>query len=212
MISVRWCCIHRLSSHVLLGNLPRPPDRSAAPPQRCQLHHPSGIMLSAGTPSGRGSAPAWSPRSGVIRATMWAKRLGSPRGAVECRGVSAAGDVLDCVDTRARQPGRSHSATGTYPPQRGSTCRECVITTATNGAAPACSIGSISFCPSIGPLAGVSNMRSKLLQKIQSREVINGQQGNIEDSSMPWRERENPSGQVRPATGRPGLQGTLRVS
>jgi hypothetical protein len=46
-------------------------------------------------------------------------------------------------------------------------------------------------------------MKSKLLQKInydviQSREVVNGQQGNIEDSSTPWRSRENPPGRVSP--------------
>jgi hypothetical protein len=49
-------------------------------------------------------------------------------------------------------------------------------------------------------------MKSKLLQKLtygvnQSREVVDGQQENIEYSSVPWRERENPTGRVRPATG-----------
>jgi hypothetical protein len=49
-------------------------------------------------------------------------------------------------------------------------------------------------------------MKAKLLQKIsygvdQSREVVDGQQENIEDSSVTWRERENPTGRVRPATG-----------
>jgi hypothetical protein len=39
-------------------------------------------------------------------------------------------------------------------------------------------------------------MKSKLLQKIsygvnQSREAVNDQQENIEDSSVPWRECEN---------------------
>jgi hypothetical protein len=46
-------------------------------------------------------------------------------------------------------------------------------------------------------------MKSKLLQKIsyrvsQSREVVNGQQKSTEDSSVPWRERENPPGRVSP--------------
>jgi hypothetical protein len=45
-------------------------------------------------------------------------------------------------------------------------------------------------------------MKSKLLQKMsgvnQSREVVDGQHENIEDSSMPWRLRENPLGQVSP--------------
>jgi hypothetical protein len=45
-------------------------------------------------------------------------------------------------------------------------------------------------------------MRSKLLQKQtysvnQSREVVNGQQENIEDSSMPWRAQENPASRAR---------------
>jgi hypothetical protein len=49
-------------------------------------------------------------------------------------------------------------------------------------------------------------MKSKLLQKIcyginQSREVADRPQENIEDSSVTWRERENPTGRVRPATG-----------
>jgi hypothetical protein len=47
-------------------------------------------------------------------------------------------------------------------------------------------------------------MKSKLLQKIsygvsQSREAVNRQQENIEDSSVPWREGENPLGRVSPA-------------
>jgi hypothetical protein len=47
-------------------------------------------------------------------------------------------------------------------------------------------------------------MRSKLLQKLtygvnQSREVVDRPQENIEDSSVPWRERESPTGRVRPA-------------
>jgi hypothetical protein len=41
-------------------------------------------------------------------------------------------------------------------------------------------------------------VRSKLLQKIQSREVVNGQQENTEGSSVPWRARENPPGRVSP--------------
>jgi hypothetical protein len=46
-------------------------------------------------------------------------------------------------------------------------------------------------------------MKSKLLQKIsygvnQSRELVNGQQESTEDSSMPWRPRENPPGRVSP--------------
>jgi hypothetical protein len=49
-------------------------------------------------------------------------------------------------------------------------------------------------------------MKSKLLQKItydvnQLREVVDGQQEKIESSLVPWRERENPTGRVRPATG-----------
>jgi hypothetical protein len=50
-------------------------------------------------------------------------------------------------------------------------------------------------------------MKSKLLQKQsysqthQSDEVIDDQQENNEDSSEPWRERENPPGHVSPATG-----------
>jgi hypothetical protein len=52
---------------------------------------------------------------------------------------------------------------------------------------------------------GIQPMKSKLLQKIsygvsQSREVVNGQQKSTEDSSVPWRERENPPGRVSPAT------------
>jgi hypothetical protein len=47
-------------------------------------------------------------------------------------------------------------------------------------------------------------MKSKLLQKIsygvdQSNEVVDGQQENIEYSSVPWRERENPPNPVNPA-------------
>jgi hypothetical protein len=46
-------------------------------------------------------------------------------------------------------------------------------------------------------------MRSKLLQKInpgvnQSRPVADSQQKSTEDSSVPWRERENPPGRVSP--------------
>jgi hypothetical protein len=46
-------------------------------------------------------------------------------------------------------------------------------------------------------------MKSKLLQKIscgvsQSREAVNGQQENTEDSSMPWRAREHPPVRVGP--------------
>jgi hypothetical protein len=46
-------------------------------------------------------------------------------------------------------------------------------------------------------------MKSKLLQKqsygvIQSRKVVDGRQENIEDSSVPSRERENPPGRVSP--------------
>jgi hypothetical protein len=46
-------------------------------------------------------------------------------------------------------------------------------------------------------------MKSKLLQKIthgvsQPRDVVNGQQENTKDSSMPWRPRENPPGRVSP--------------
>jgi hypothetical protein len=46
-------------------------------------------------------------------------------------------------------------------------------------------------------------MKSKLLKKItygvsQSGELVNGQQENTEDSSMPWRSRENPPGRVSP--------------
>jgi hypothetical protein len=46
-------------------------------------------------------------------------------------------------------------------------------------------------------------MKSKLLQKIsygvnQSRAVVAGQRKNTEDSSMPWRARENPPGRVSP--------------
>jgi hypothetical protein len=49
-------------------------------------------------------------------------------------------------------------------------------------------------------------MKSKLLQKIsygvsQSHGVVDSQQGKIEDSSLPWRERENPTGRVRLAIG-----------
>jgi hypothetical protein len=47
-------------------------------------------------------------------------------------------------------------------------------------------------------------MKSKLLQKIsygfsQSREVVNGQQENTEDSSMPRRGHETPLNPVNPA-------------
>jgi hypothetical protein len=50
---------------------------------------------------------------------------------------------------------------------------------------------------------GIPTMKSKLLQKIcygvsQSRDVVNGQQENTEDSSMPWRVREDPPGRVSP--------------
>jgi hypothetical protein len=49
-------------------------------------------------------------------------------------------------------------------------------------------------------------MKSKLLQKMtfgvnQSREVADRPQENIEYPSTPWRERENPTGRIRPATG-----------
>jgi hypothetical protein len=49
-------------------------------------------------------------------------------------------------------------------------------------------------------------MKSKLLKKMtygvnQAREVVDGQQENIEDLSTPWRERENPTGRVRLAIG-----------
>jgi hypothetical protein len=47
-------------------------------------------------------------------------------------------------------------------------------------------------------------MKSKLLQKKsygvnQSREVVDGQQENIEDSSLPWRGHETPPSPVDPA-------------
>jgi hypothetical protein len=42
-------------------------------------------------------------------------------------------------------------------------------------------------------------MRSKLLQPIsQSHEGVNRKQKSTEDSSVPWRERENPHGRVSP--------------
>jgi hypothetical protein len=47
-------------------------------------------------------------------------------------------------------------------------------------------------------------MKSKLLQKKsygldQSRDVVDGQQENNEDSSVPWRGRETPLNPVSPA-------------
>jgi hypothetical protein len=43
-------------------------------------------------------------------------------------------------------------------------------------------------------------MKSKLLQKInQPRDVVDGQQKNIEDSSAPWRGREAPPNPINPA-------------
>jgi hypothetical protein len=42
-------------------------------------------------------------------------------------------------------------------------------------------------------------MRSKLLQKIQSREVVNGQRENTEGSSMPYRGHGIPPNPVNPA-------------
>jgi hypothetical protein len=89
--------------------------------------------------------------------------------------------------------------------------QECVITTATNGAALACSIEppftvvQSSAFPSTGLLyKGCATMKSKLLQKKsyganQSHEVVDGHQESIEDSSVAWRERENPPGRVNPA-------------
>jgi hypothetical protein len=49
-------------------------------------------------------------------------------------------------------------------------------------------------------------MKSKLLQRKsygvnQSREVVGSQQKSVENSSVPWRERENPPGRVSPTTG-----------
>jgi hypothetical protein len=58
---------------------------------------------------------------------------------------------------------------------------------------------------------GIQPMKSKLLQKIsygvsQSREVVNGQQKSTEDSSVPWRERENTTWSSQSAGGGPGPQ------
>jgi hypothetical protein len=50
-------------------------------------------------------------------------------------------------------------------------------------------------------------VKSKLLQKIsynqthQSDGLLDDQHENTEDSSLPWRERENPPRRVSPATG-----------
>jgi hypothetical protein len=59
-------------------------------------------------------------------------------------------------------------------------------------------------------------MKSKLLQKKsyglnQSHGGMNGQQESIEDSSVPWWERENPPGRVSPTTGSPqGLPSVVK--
>jgi hypothetical protein len=42
-------------------------------------------------------------------------------------------------------------------------------------------------------------MKSKLLKKIQSREVVNGQQENTEESSVPRRGHATPPNSVIPA-------------
>jgi hypothetical protein len=60
-------------------------------------------------------------------------------------------------------------------------------------------------------------MKSKLLKKIsygvdQSREVVDGQSENIEGSSVPWRERENTTGEFvrRPGPSTQGLTSVLK--
>jgi hypothetical protein len=59
---------------------------------------------------------------------------------------------------------------------------------------------------------GGTTMKSKLLQKKsydvnQSREVVDGQQENIEGSSLPWRGRETPPAPVNPAVGAEARKG-----
>jgi hypothetical protein len=81
--------------------------------------------------------------------------------------------------------------------------------------APFTAVQSSAF-PSTEPLKRCPTTKSKLLQKkscgvSQSREVVDGQQENIEDSSLPWKgrgTRPNPINQAvdaQPARDFPGL-------
>jgi len=62
------------------------------------------------------------------------------RSAGELRGGWGLGDVLDFIDTRTQQPGRSQQRYQAPIIRSGSAMRESVIITATSGAALECSI------------------------------------------------------------------------
>lgn len=111
-----------------------------------------------------GESPFFISAAGPLAARLVLWRNGIKHHGLMLRHTCSRGPATTRPSSRHQiraRPPRSQQRTGTHRPQSGRP-RLYVITTATNGAAPACSIepphsSSFFACPSTGPLEGDSN-------------------------------------------------------